>query len=98
MKVHSYRTLALPALTAFLVIAGNGSALACSACYNPAGSEKMNHAATVGIFAMVVIMFAMLGAVAMFGWHLAHLAKHPLPDYDELLSEDPAQPNPGPAS
>jgi hypothetical protein len=39
---------------------------------------------------MVVLMFAMLGSIAAFGWHLAWRAKHPLPDYNELLSEDDA--------
>ena len=63
----------------------------------PAGS-KMGNAATVGIFAMVVIMFAMLGAIAAFGFHLAYRAKHPLPDYEELLNDDEIQPNPGPAA
>ena len=55
----------------------------------------MGHAAAVGIFAMVVIMFAMLGAVVGFGWHLAYRAKHPLPDYKELMKEDQSQPEPG---
>ncbi len=49
----------------------------------------MGHAAAVGIFAMVVIMFFMLSAVGGFIWHLARRAKHPLPDYSELLKEDP---------
>ncbi len=48
----------------------------------------MNHAAAIGIGAMVIIMFAMLGSILAFGWHLAWRAKHPLPDYDELLAED----------
>ena len=58
----------------------------------------MGDAASVGIFAMVVIMFAMLGAVAAFGWHLAYRARHPLPDYDELLREGEVPPKPGAAS
>jgi hypothetical protein len=87
MKLFSKRTALLVA-TAFFVALSNGSALACAACYNPAGSDKMNHAAAVGIFAMVIIMFAMLGAVAAFGRHLAYRAKHPLPDYQELLNPD----------
>ena len=98
MKLFSSRSVVLAAVTALFVALSNGSAMACAACYNPAGSEKMNHAATVGIFAMVVIMFAMLGAVAAFGWHLAYRAKHPLPDYDELLTNDEIQPKPGPAA
>ena len=85
-------------LTVLFLMVTNTSAVACAACYNPAGSDKMNNAATVGIFAMVVIMFLMLGAVASFGWHLAYRAKHPLPDYDELLQDDQIEPNPGAAS
>ena len=75
-------------LTLLFVTVFNHSALACAACYNPAGNDKMTKAAAVGIFAMVVIMFVMLGAVAAFGWHLAWRAKHPLPDYQDLLAED----------
>lgn len=92
------RGVALIALTGLLILVSNTSALACAACYNPAGSEKMTHAAAVGIFAMVAIMFVMLSAVAAFGWHLAYRAKHPLPDYDELLHEGQAQPQPGTSS
>jgi len=89
------RVTMLVVLTGLLVLLSNTSAVACAACWNPAGSDKMNHAATVGIFAMVVIMFAMLGAVAGFGWYLSYRAKHPLPDYDELLSEEPRPTQPG---
>ena len=80
---------------AALLLASHGSAFACAACWNPAGNDKMTHAATVGIFAMVVIMFIMLGAVAGFGFYLNYRAKHPLPDYQELLGDDAVQPNPG---
>jgi hypothetical protein len=88
------RGFALIALTGLLVLVSNTSALACAACYGDTTGSKMGNAATVGIFAMVVIMFAMLGAVAAFGFHLAYRAKHPLPDYQELLSDDQAQPDP----
>jgi hypothetical protein len=37
----------------------------------------------------VVIMFAMLGSLVAFGRHLYWRSKNPLPDYDELLAEDP---------
>jgi hypothetical protein len=70
-------------LTGLLVLFPT-SALACAACYGDTTGSKMGNAAAVGIFAMVVIMFFMLGAVAAFGWHLAWRAKHPLPDYEEL--------------
>jgi hypothetical protein len=93
MKTRFLRAVA--ALTLLLILASNTGALACAACYNPAGSDRMTNAATVGIFAMVVIMFGMLGAVAAFGWRLAYLAKHPLPDYEDLLSPDEDQSNPG---
>jgi hypothetical protein len=72
----------------FLAATSHG-AWACAACYDAAGNPKMTHAAAIGIAAMVVLMFAMLGSVAAFGWHLAWRARHPLPDYDELLAEDP---------
>jgi len=81
-------------LTGFLSVAFNTSALACAACYGDTSGSKMADAASVGIAAMVVIMFAMLGAVASFGWHLAYRAKHPLPDYQELLKEDDNEPKP----
>jgi hypothetical protein len=92
------RGVALIALTGLLVLVSNTSALACAACYGDTSGSKMGNAATVGIFAMVVIMFFMLGAIAAFGWHLAYRAKHPLPDYQELLGEDQVQPNPGTSS
>jgi hypothetical protein len=91
------RGVALIAWTSLLVFVFNTSAMACAACYGDTSGSKMGNAATVGIFAMVVIMFAMLGAVAAFGWHLAYRAKHPLPDYEELMKED-VQPNPGASS
>jgi hypothetical protein len=92
------RSFALAVLTGLFVLASNGSALACAACYGDTSGSKQANAAAVGIFAMVIIMFAMLGAVAAFGFHLAYRAKHPLPDYEELLNNDEIQPNPGPAS
>ena len=85
-------------LTALFLMVTNTSAMACAACYGDTSGSKMGNAATAGIFAMVVIMFLMLGAVAAFGWHLAYRAKHPLPDYDELLQDDQIEPNPGAAS
>ena len=94
----SSRSLARIALTGLFVLAFNTSALACAACYGDTSGSKMGNAAAVGIFAMVVIMFVMLGAVAAFGWHLAYRAKHPLPDYEALLHEDEGQPKPGTSS
>jgi hypothetical protein len=92
------RGVALIALTGLLILVSNTSALACAACYGDTSGSKMSNAAAVGIFAMVVIMFVMLGAVAAFGWHLAYRAKHPLPDYEDLLKEDEVQPSPGTSS
>jgi hypothetical protein len=94
MKTFFSRGTVLMASTLLLLLVSNTGALACAACYGDTSGSKMGNAAAVGIFAMVIIMFAMLGAVASFGWHLAYRAKHPLPDYDELLQEDkgPAQP------
>jgi hypothetical protein len=98
MTKLSSRTIVLAALTGLFCLASNGSAFACAACYGDTSGSKMGNAAAVGIFAMVIIMLAMLGAIAAFGFHLAYRAKHPLPDYSELLAEDATQPNPGPAS
>jgi hypothetical protein len=91
MKIS--RAIAL--LTPLFVALSNHSALACAACYGDTSGSKMGNAATVGIFAMVVIMFAMLGTIFLVGWHLAWRAKHPLPDYNELMAEDHGQPEPG---
>jgi len=85
-------------LAGLFVFAANSSAQACSACYGDTSGSKMGNAAAVGIFAMVVIMFLMLGVIAAFGWRLAYLAKHPLPDYNELLNEGEGEPNPGTSS
>jgi len=92
------RAVTLTVLTSFYVLAFNTSAMACAACYGDTSGSKMGNAATVGIFAMVVIMFAMLGAVAGFGFYLNYRAKHPLPDYQELLNDDDGQPKPQPAA
>ena len=92
------RAVTLTVLTSFYVLAFNTSAMACAACYCDTSGSKMGNAATVGIFAMVVIMFAMLGAVAGFGFYLNYRAKHPLPDYQELLNDDDGQPKPQPAA
>ena len=89
---------AIPALTLLFVLASNRSAMACAACWNPAGGDKMNHAATVGIFAMVVIMFIMLGSLLAFGFYFARRAKQNYPDYEELLSDDTTPPTPNPES
>ena len=92
------RGLAWTVLTLLFLFVTNTSALACAACYGDTSGSKMGNAAAWGIGAMVIIVFGMLSAVAAFGWHLAYRAKHPLPDYDELLSDDSIQPSPGPAS
>jgi hypothetical protein len=89
MKIHSLLRLpVLLLLVALFSAAANSSALACAACYGDTTGSRMGNAADVGIIAMVVIMFGMLSAVGAFIWHLAYRAKHPLPDYNELLSED----------
>jgi hypothetical protein len=72
----------------FLAVTSHG-AWACAACYDAAGNEKMTKAASIGIGVMVVIMLAMLGSLVAFGRHLYWRSKNPLPDYDELLAEDP---------
>ncbi len=92
------RGLALMAMTVLFVLVSNTSALACAACYGDTTGSRMGVAADWGIIAMVVIMFVMLGAVAAFGFHLAYRARHPLPDYQELLGEDQALAQPGTSS
>jgi hypothetical protein len=89
-----HRGAALLALTSLLIIASDTSAMACAACYGDTSGSKMGNAAAVGIFAMVAIMLVMLSAVAGFGWYLSYRAKHPLPDYNDLLKEDGLQPGP----
>jgi hypothetical protein len=86
--MKSSRLIAL--LTLLFLGAADRGAWACAACWGDTSGGKMTHAAAIGIGAMVVIMVIMLSAIAGFGWHLAWRAKHPLPDYDELLSENPA--------
>ena len=81
-------SLRAPVALLFLLLASALGAHACPACYGDTSGNKMADAATVGIFAMVVIMFFMLGAVGAFIWYLAWRAKNPLPDYEELLRED----------
>jgi ABC-type Fe3+ transport system permease subunit len=98
MKTAFLRATA--ALTLLFVLASNGSAVACAACYGDTTGSKMGNAAAVGIFAMVVIMFVMLGTLLAFGFYFAHRAKQTYPDYDELLADDslPPTPNPGTSS
>jgi hypothetical protein len=89
MKIHFlFRFPVLLVLIAGALALANTSARACAACYGDTTGSKMGNAADVGIIAMVIIMFFMLGAVGAFMWHLAYRAKHPLPDYSELLSEE----------
>ena len=94
----SSRGLTLAALTGLLMVLSDGRASACAACYGDTSGNAQGNAATWGIAAMVVIVFAMLGAIAGFGFYLNYRAKHPLPDYQELLSEDEGQPKPGTSS
>lgn len=82
------RLLASLVLIALFLGAASSSARACAACYGDTTGSKMGNAADIGIIAMVIIMFGMLSAVGAFIWHLAYRAKHPLPDYSELLGED----------
>ncbi len=92
------RLLSVPVLALVLILLGNAPAQACAACYGDTSGSKMSNAASIGIAAMVVLMFAMLGAIAAFGWHLAYRAKNPLPDYDELLSPHEGDVLPDPSS
>ena len=89
MKTRSFLRISGVASALFAAAAGHASA--CPACYGDTTGDKMGNAAQVGIIAMVIIMFAMLGAVGAFMWYLAWRAKNPLPDYEELLREDGAE-------
>jgi hypothetical protein len=89
MKFSRVVALLMPVFLA----ATSHSAWACSACWGATSDNKMNNAAAVGIGVMVALMFVMLGSLFAFGWHLVWRAKHPLPDYDELLSEENTDPN-----
>jgi hypothetical protein len=89
MKTRSF--LRVSAVASACFIAATALASACPACYGDTTGDKMGNAANVGIIAMVIIMFFMLGAVGAFIWYLAWRAKNPLPDYEELLREDPAE-------
>lgn len=84
----------LPFLTALFALLSSHSARACAACYGDTTGSKMGNAATWGIIAMTIIMFVMLGTLIGFGFYLAYRAKHPLPDYEELLSGDESRPKP----
>jgi hypothetical protein len=87
---------AIALLNLLFIALSNHSALACSACYGDTSGSKMANAATVGIFAMVVIMFVMLGTLFLVGWHFAWRAKQPLPEHQQLLDEMENQPTPEP--
>ncbi len=74
------RSLLLSGLVGLFTLSSASPLLACAACYGDTTGSKMGEAATWGIIAMTIIMFAMLGAVGAFIWHLAYRAKHPLPE------------------
>jgi len=95
MKFLSSRTATLLGLITVLVLNSSAPALACAACYGDTSGSKQSIAAAWGIFAMVVIMFAMLGTLIGCGFYLRYRAQHPLPDYNELLSDNDGQPKPG---
>ncbi|MCE0496544.1 MAG: hypothetical protein LV481_01170 [Methylacidiphilales bacterium] len=86
------RLTALIAFVTLFVLNSGVSALACPFCGGDTTGSKMGQAAGWGIFAMVIIMFTMLGTLIGFGFYLNYRAKHPLPDYQELLKEDEVHP------
>ncbi len=86
MKTRPF--LRVSAIAAALLAAATSLASACPVCYGDTSGDKMGNAANIGIIAMVIIMFLMLGAVGAFIGYLAWRAKNPLPDYEELLRED----------
>jgi hypothetical protein len=89
---------ALIALALLFLLGASRSAMACAVCYGDTSGSKQGEAAAWGIFAMVIIMFAMLGTLTACGFYLNYRAKHPFPDYDELLNAEETQPNPGTSS
>jgi len=78
---------------AFLAALSGSRAMACAACFNSNAGSKMGDAATWGVAAMVVIMFVMLGAIVAAGFYLNYRAKHPFPDYEELLKDEEPLPD-----
>jgi hypothetical protein len=88
------RLATLVALATLLVLNSGSYALACPFCGQDPSGGRMSQAAGWGIFAMVLIMFAMLGTLVACGFYLNYRAKHPLPDYQELLSKGEARPEP----
>jgi hypothetical protein len=89
------RLTALLALVPLLLLGSGGAALACPFCGGgDTSGSPMSVAAGWGIFAMVIIMFAMLGALTAGGFYLNYRAKHPLPDYQELLDESETRSEP----
>jgi hypothetical protein len=95
MKFLSSRTTILLVLVAVFILNSSAPALACAACVGDISGSKQTVAAAWGIFAMVVIMFAMLGTLIGCGFYLRYRAEHPLPDYNEMLTETDGQPKPG---
>ncbi len=91
------RLTAPAALVPLLVLSSGGLAIGCPFCGGDTTGSQMSIAAGWGIFAMVIIMFLMLGALTACGFYLNYRAKHPLPDYEELLKENEARPEPGSA-
>jgi hypothetical protein len=85
---------ALVTLVTSLVLVTGGTALACPFCAGDTTDSKMGQAAGWGIFAMVIIMFVMLGVLTAGGFYLNYRARHPLPDYQELLGDDATPPKP----
>jgi hypothetical protein len=80
----------------FLVALTGSRALACAACYSNNTGSRMGNAANWGVIAMAIIMFAMLGVIFAAGCYFNYRAKHPYPDYEELLSDDDVLPDPAP--
>ena len=80
----------------FLVTLTGSRAMACAACYADNTGSRMGNAANWGVIAMAIIMFAMLGAIFAAGCYFNYRAKHPFPDYEELLSDDDVLPDPAP--
>ncbi len=79
----------LIALLVLFLLGVANSAWACSACWGDTSGSKGGNAAAISIGAMVVIVCIMLGTIIGVARHLIWRAKHPLPDYDELLSDNP---------
>jgi hypothetical protein len=56
-------------------------------CVTDASGTQAGDAATYGVIAMAILMFAVLGALYGFMRYLQWREQNPLPDYSDLVNE-----------